>query len=87
MNIINNPERSQWKKLTKRPELDTVSLHGMVGEILSEIKTQGDVAVRKYVAKFQGVELDNLAVTEQEFEEAENNGYGNRTFTVKRNDG
>ena len=73
MNIINNPERSQWKELTKRPELDTVSLHGMVGEILSEIKSQGDDAVRKYVAKFQGVELENLAVSEQEFEEAENN--------------
>ena len=53
MNIINNPARSQWKELTKRPEMDTISLHGIVGEILSEIKTQGDAAVRKYVAKFQ----------------------------------
>ena len=71
MKIINNPLRQDWKELTRRPELDTISLHGMVGEILSEIKKQGNSAVRKYVAKFQGVELDDFAVTREEFEEAE----------------
>ena len=71
MEIINNPSPSDWRELTRRPELDTLSLHGTVGEILSQIKSEGDLAVRKYVAKFQGVELDNLAVTDEEFAEAE----------------
>lgn len=71
MKIINNPPRQQWKDLTRRPEMDTISLHGMVGDILTEIKKQGNSAVRKYVAKFQGVELDDFAVTKQEFDEAE----------------
>lgn len=71
MEIINNPLRSQWKNLTKRPEIDTTSLHGIVGEILSEIKTQGDIAIKKYVSKFQGATLHDFAVTEQEFEDAE----------------
>ena len=71
MEIINNPSPSDWRELTCRPELDTLSLHGTVGEILSQIKSEGDLAVRKYVAKFQGVELDNFAVTDEEFAEAE----------------
>jgi len=66
-NIFINPSRSQWDALLKRPVLDTTMLQGKVSAILEDIKLNGDNAVKKYAAQFDGVLLDGFKVTAEEF--------------------
>ncbi len=42
----------------------------IVEEIINDVRVNGDKAVKKYTAKFDGVELDNLRVSVEEIEEA-----------------
>ena len=39
--IINNPERNQFEKLSKRPEIDNVSLSTGIQTIFNEDKRDG----------------------------------------------
>lgn len=71
MQIINNPSRDKWASLTERSGIDTAKIRGKVSDILSDISSRGDAAVRDYVEKFQGVRLATFAVSSSEFEEAE----------------
>lgn len=71
MEIIKNPARDQWGSLTERSGIDTAKIRGKVSDILADILSRGDAAVRDYVEQFQGVRLDSFAVTESEFDEAE----------------
>lgn len=71
MEIIKNPARDKWSSLTERSGIDTAKIRGKVSDILADILSRGDAAVRDYVEQFQGVRLDSFAVTESEFDEAE----------------
>ncbi|MFP4661062.1 MAG: histidinol dehydrogenase [Halanaerobiales bacterium] len=42
----------------------------VVEDILNDVRENGDNAVKKYTAKFDGAELDSLKVSEEEIEEA-----------------
>lgn len=69
MQIIKYPQPSEWCKIVERPQLDTLSLHAKVKQILDDIRLEGDVAVRNYSRQFDGVELEALEVTPQEWAE------------------
>lgn len=71
MNIITYPDRADWKSLLKRPALNTEALREAVCEILDRVRTEGDKAVIECEEKFDKVRLHSLAVTEDEFMEAE----------------
>ena len=71
MNIITYPERSAWNELLKRPVMITDTLRDTVLEILNRVRTEGDRAVMEYEEKFDKVTLQSLAVSEQEFADAE----------------
>ena len=71
MNIITYPERSAWNELLKRPVINTDTLRDTVLEILNRVRTEGDRAVMEYEEKFDKVTLQSLAVSEQEFADAE----------------
>lgn len=71
MKLINNPDKSQWDELLKRPVLDTENLFGTVRGILNRVRTEGDRAVLACEAQFDHVELASLVVTEAEMDEAE----------------
>ncbi len=71
MNIITYPERSTWNELLKRPVMNTDTLRDTVLEILNRVRTEGDRAVMEYEEKFDKVTLQSLAVSEQEFANAE----------------
>lgn len=71
MILIDYPEKSQWQELLKRPVMNTESLFGVVQGIIGRVKTEGDEAVREYERQFDKVELTTLAVSPEEFEEAE----------------
>ena len=70
MDIIKYPVREEWSKLTERPHLDNTQLQTTVEQVLNEIRQQGDQAVKKYEEKFDHAQLDSLAVSEQEIDEA-----------------
>ncbi|WP_026232360.1 histidinol dehydrogenase [Neolewinella persica] len=62
MKIYNNPLRSDWPALLQRPAKDLSSLRGPVAEIMQAVKTGGDAALRDFTARFDKVELAELAV-------------------------
>ncbi|MTK54442.1 histidinol dehydrogenase [Paludibacter sp.] len=71
MQIIKKPSRQEWAELLKRPEIDTTSLFGTVGEVLENIRQNGDKAVFEYELKFDKVQLSALQVSAEEIAEAE----------------
>ena len=71
MILINNPDKSVWVELLKRPMMNTESLHETVRSILNQIKNEGDEAVLRYEETFDHVRLESLVVTEEEIQEAE----------------
>lgn len=70
MKVYIEPPVADWNEILKRPVLDSGSLEDKVRPILSEVKTKGDKALLELTAKFDGVQLISLAVTEQEFKTA-----------------
>lgn len=71
MNLINNPDRSQWAELLKRPTLNTENLFDTVRGIINRVRTEGDVAVLALEEQFDKVKLTSLAVSAEEWQEAE----------------
>ena len=71
MNIIKYPAREKWANIVERPHLDVTELNQTVANVLADVKTRGDEAVKGYELKFDHIDLDSLNVTEQEMKEAE----------------
>ena len=71
MNLINNPDRSQWAELLKRPTLNTENLFDTVRGIINRVRTESDVAVLTLEEQFDKVKLTSLAVSAEEWQEAE----------------
>ncbi len=72
MKIYEKLAPSEYKTVLQRPALDVTMLFDTVKNILTDIKTNGDAAVKNYVAKFDRVELNDFLVSEKEIQEAEN---------------
>jgi histidinol dehydrogenase len=72
MQIIRYPKESEWNTIVERPHIDASTLNDTVKRILDDIRSEGDEAVRRYEEKFDHVILDDLQVTPQEIDEAEN---------------
>lgn len=71
MKIIKNPEKKVWPEILARPVFETAELEGKVSAILEMVEKEGDRAVRRFTEKFDGVSLENPAVSEKEFDDAE----------------
>ncbi len=69
-NLFNNPPSSEWNSILKRPAFDNSQLEESVSKILLDVKLNGEEAVKKYVLKFDGVELQQLRVSDAEIEAA-----------------
>ena len=65
-----NPGREQWPAMIKRPAFDYASLENIVLPILQDVKINSDAAVKKYIEKFDGVQLTDLKVTDLEIDNA-----------------
>ena len=72
MTIIEYPKREEWENITRRPQKKRDDLNAVVMEVLDNVRKRGDDAVREYERKFDKVELQQIAVSAQEIEEAEN---------------
>jgi histidinol dehydrogenase len=53
-----------------RPVHDAPEVERAVRDILAEVRREGDAALRRYTEKFDGVRLENFAVTADEFNSA-----------------
>lgn len=62
MKIYNNPPRSAWTELLQRPAKDLSSLRGSVSDIMQSVREGGDATLRELTARFDKVELKELAV-------------------------
>ena len=71
MKTILYPKREEWKEIVERPHLDVSQLTATVRSVLDDIKARGDEAVKEYELKFDHVQLDSLAVSQKEMDEAE----------------
>ncbi|WP_372950306.1 histidinol dehydrogenase [Mariniphaga sp.] len=72
MRTFINPDKSLWPEILQRPLLDVSGLYETVQTVLNEIKQTGDIALRKFTQKFDGVDLEDFRVTEKEIDEAKN---------------
>lgn len=70
MKVYYNTERSQWKELLKRPQMDSSLINPRVAVILEIVKNDGDDALRRFSREFDEVEVDALMVSEEEIEAA-----------------
>ncbi|HIR67494.1 MAG TPA: histidinol dehydrogenase [Candidatus Coproplasma avicola] len=57
--------------ILKRTSGSTADYEEGVKKIISDVRSRGDEALKEYTIKFDGVKLDDLRVSPQEFDEAE----------------
>jgi histidinol dehydrogenase len=65
-----NPVQKEWSKILQRPAFDSKDLEATVAAILTDVNKHGDDAIKKYAAKFDGVELNELRVSKAEIDAA-----------------
>lgn len=72
MQIIYNPERQDWSSILERPTQTVKDIESMVTDVFTEVKTNGDQAIKRYTSKFDGVDLESNIVTQEELANARN---------------
>lgn len=70
MKIIKYPGRETWQEILQRPAIDNSLLQEKVRAVMSEVKRNGDDAVKKFTHQFDGVSLSDLSVPPDEINEA-----------------
>lgn len=71
MNIYQNPAPQQWSELCRRAEQDNSLIAERVEAIVERVAKEGDKALYELAEQIDGVKLESLAVSEQEFADAE----------------
>ena len=71
MKVIKYPKRDAWPELLKRPVIDRRKLSGTVETIVTDVRQNGDRALRKYVREFDGIDVEDFLVDENEYLAAE----------------
>jgi len=71
MEIILYPDKKEWGGYLQRPHRDASELREVVKVVLDDVQQNGDEAVKRYELKFDKVQLESLAVSEAEIQEAE----------------
>jgi len=70
MNKVINPAKSDWSQLLERPTQSVAAIEDIVTTIFDDVKINGNEGVKRYTSKFDGVELDDLFVSQEEIVEA-----------------
>ena len=71
MNIFVNPSPSHWTELCRRAEQDNSSIEERVKAIVDRVACEGDAAIKALAKEIDGVELQTLKVTVEEFAQAQ----------------
>ncbi len=70
MKMIKNRQPKDWQPLLKRPVIENEKLTATVRSIISMVKADKDIALKKLTEKFDGVVLRNFEVSPAEIEQA-----------------
>ncbi|MBR5863019.1 MAG: histidinol dehydrogenase [Alistipes sp.] len=68
MNIFVKPSRTEWADLCRRAEQDNSFIAERVDAILERVEREGDAALKSLAREIDGVMLDCLKVTEEEYD-------------------
>lgn len=71
MKIYQNPPREEWRELCRRAEQDNSQIAERVEAIVERVAREGDAALYALAEEIDGVRLDSLVVTYEEFAYAE----------------
>ncbi|MDW7694133.1 histidinol dehydrogenase [Flammeovirgaceae bacterium SG7u.111] len=71
MQTIIHPDKKDWAELLKRPVMDLAEIEQKVAPVLSDVKENGDAALRKYSELFDKVTIEEFEVSKSEMERAE----------------
>ncbi len=71
MQLIKYPRKENWNKILERPLQDFTDIKEKVQSIINDIKIFGDKAVKEYTEQFDGIELDNFKVEDEEWKMSE----------------
>lgn len=71
MNLYINPNPTEWPTLVSRRIASDDVVEARVLEILSEVKAEGDAALRRLSMQIDGFAPDSFVVSEEEYAEAE----------------
>ncbi|MBO4231273.1 MAG: histidinol dehydrogenase [Bacteroidales bacterium] len=71
MRVYVEPDRMQWPSLTRRVSRDDAMLDWRVTEILKSVREGGDMALDQVIRFVEGFVPENLKVTQEEFDLAE----------------
>jgi len=70
MKILINPGREEWKEIAKRPTIKNDELEAVCKEVFQNVERNQDKALIEYTKKFDQVEIQKIAISQQEIEEA-----------------
>lgn len=70
MKTLINPKRENWSGILQRPTQTVENIENTVNQIFIDLKRNGDKAISKYTALFDGVKLTNSVVTTDEINAA-----------------
>lgn len=71
MNKVINPPKNEWSQILERPTQTVEAIEETVTSIFDDIRRNGNDGVKRYTSIFDGVELDDIFVSEAEVIEAE----------------
>jgi len=66
MRTLIQPDKSSWASLIKRPVMNLSEIYARVQPVMQAVQQEGDAALLRFTAQFDGVELQKLAVSEIE---------------------
>lgn len=70
MKIYDNPPRSEWAQISRRPEKSAAELRSVVGDVIENIRCRGDEALREYEKLFDHTDLSDFSVNSEEIKKA-----------------
>jgi len=72
MNKIYNPKKEDWNAILKRPTKTVAAIEATVNEVFEAVQKDGDLVLKKYTEKFDGVQIQEFSVGRAEIKEASN---------------
>lgn len=70
---IIDPKRATWSEVLKRPTQSYDDIEPVVTQIFDEVSKEGDLALKRYIKKFDGANLNRLQVSQIEIDLAKEN--------------
>jgi histidinol dehydrogenase len=71
MQVIKYPRKENWNETLQRPQQDFADIKEKVQSIINNVKATGDNAIKNYTQQFDGIELTNFKVQDDEWKAVE----------------